>query len=187
MSLQTLCYSDTTVLETPTLNPLARVHQDISVQEEHLYQPSMSHLKATSQWRLTFFHESVQLELIKRYLLLFTVGCNLVLTTFQITFVSGGILVVFYQQNFTLDIHFLGVNNRINRGDKPVALRSNYNLEMLVFVEGEKREYLEKNPWSKDENQQQTRPKLTPIARTKPGPHWWEASAFTTAPSLVLL
>ena len=36
--------------------------------------------------------------------------------------------------------------------------RSNWNLEMLVFVEGGKPEYPEKNPRSGDENQQQTQP-----------------------------
>ena len=36
--------------------------------------------------------------------------------------------------------------------------RSNLNLEMLVFVEGGKPEYPEKNPRSRDENQQQTQP-----------------------------
>ena len=35
--------------------------------------------------------------------------------------------------------------------------RSNWNLEMLVFVEGGKPEYPEKNP-RRDENQQQTQP-----------------------------
>ena len=34
--------------------------------------------------------------------------------------------------------------------------RSNWNLEMLVFVEGGKPEYPEKNPRSRAENQQQT-------------------------------
>ena len=34
--------------------------------------------------------------------------------------------------------------------------RSNWNLEMLVLVEGGKPEYPEKNPRSRDENQQQT-------------------------------
>ena len=37
--------------------------------------------------------------------------------------------------------------------------KSNWNLEMLVFVEGGKPEYPEKNPRSRDENQQQTQPK----------------------------
>ena len=36
--------------------------------------------------------------------------------------------------------------------------RSNWNLELLVFVEGGKPEYPEKNPRSRDENQQQTQP-----------------------------
>ena len=36
--------------------------------------------------------------------------------------------------------------------------RSNWNLEMLVFVEGGKPEYPEKTPRSRDENQQQTQP-----------------------------
>ena len=36
--------------------------------------------------------------------------------------------------------------------------RSNWNLEILVFVEGGKPEYSEKNPRSRDENQQQTQP-----------------------------
>ena len=35
---------------------------------------------------------------------------------------------------------------------------SRWNLEELVFVEGGKPENLEKNPRSKDENQQQTQP-----------------------------
>ena len=44
------------------------------------------------------------------------------------------------------------------------ASRSNWNLEMLVFVEGGKPEYPEKNPWSGDENQQQTQPTYDPEA-----------------------
>ena len=37
--------------------------------------------------------------------------------------------------------------------------RSNWNLEMLDFVEEGKPEYPEKNPRSRDENQQQTQPR----------------------------
>ena len=59
--------------------------------------------------------------------------------------------------------------------------RSNWNLEMLVFVEGGKPEYPEKNPRSRDENHNKLNPHMTP----RPGPHWWEASALTTAPSLL--
>ena len=64
--------------------------------------------------------------------------------------------------------------------------RSNWNLEMLVFVAGGKPEYPEKNPRSRDENQQQTQPTYDAETgnRTR-GPHWWEASALTTEPSLL--
>ena len=40
----------------------------------------------------------------------------------------------------------------------PSNSRSNWNLEMLIFVKGGKPENPEKNPPSKDENQQQTQP-----------------------------
>ena len=40
----------------------------------------------------------------------------------------------------------------------PLDSRLNWNLEMLDFVEGGKPENPEKNPRSKDENQQQTQP-----------------------------
>ena len=40
----------------------------------------------------------------------------------------------------------------------PTDSRSNWNLVVLVFVEGGKPENPEKNPRSKDENQQQTQP-----------------------------
>ena len=44
------------------------------------------------------------------------------------------------------------------QGSLSTVLRVSWNLEMLVFVEGGKLETLEKNPRSKDENQQQTQP-----------------------------
>ena len=44
------------------------------------------------------------------------------------------------------------------RSKVPVRSRSNWNLEMLVFVKGGKPENPEKNPRRKDENQQQTQP-----------------------------
>ena len=43
-------------------------------------------------------------------------------------------------------------------GYSPAVSKSNWNLEMLVYVEGGKPEYPEKNPQSRDENQQQTQP-----------------------------
>ena len=47
-------------------------------------------------------------------------------------------------------IHRVALNSTVSR--------SNWNLEMLVFVEGGKPENPEKNPRSRDENQQQTQP-----------------------------
>ena len=43
-------------------------------------------------------------------------------------------------------------------GSSSTVSRSNWNLEVLVFVEGGKPEYPEKNPRSRVENQQQTQP-----------------------------
>ena len=63
--------------------------------------------------------------------------------------------------------------------------RSNWNLGMLVFVEGGKSEYPEKNPRSKDENRNKLHLYITPSLGIKPEPHWWEAKALTTAPSLL--
>ena len=44
-------------------------------------------------------------------------------------------------------------------GYSSTVSRSNWNLEMLVFVEGGKPEYPEKNSRRRDENQQQTQPR----------------------------
>ena len=59
---------------------------------------------------------------------------------------------------------------------------------MLVFEEKGKLEYPEKNlseqTQSKGENQQQTQPTYASTPGFEPGPHWWEVSALTTAPSL---
>ena len=43
-------------------------------------------------------------------------------------------------------------------GSSSTVSKSNWNLEVLVFVEGGKPEYTEKNPRSRVENQQQTQP-----------------------------
>ena len=50
---------------------------------------------------------------------------------------------------------------------------------------GENRSTRRKTSRSKDENQQRLNPHMTPSPGIKPGPHWWEASALTTAPSLL--
>ena len=58
---------------------------------------------------------------------------------------------------------------------------------MLVFVEEEKSKNPEKNPRSKMITNKKLNPRVTPGPGIKPGPHWWEASALTTAPSLLPL
>ena len=74
-------------------------------------------------------------------------------------------------------------------GGHDKALDNNPNqigiLEMLFLRRAENRSTLRKLSRSKEENQQQTQPRLTPSPRIKPGLHWWEASALTTAPSLL--
>jgi len=56
---------------------------------------------------------------------------------------------------------------------------SNWNLEILVFMEGGKPENLKKNSWSK------ARANIWHTAGIKPWPQKWEASALTPAPSLL--
>ena len=56
---------------------------------------------------------------------------------------------------------------------------------MLVFAEGGKPENPEKNPRSREENQHKLNPLMASGPGIEPGPHWWEASALTTAPSLL--
>ena len=43
----------------------------------------------------------------------------------------------------------------------------------------------EKTSRSRVENQQQTQPTYDAGSGMEPGPHWWEASALTTAPTLL--
>ena len=73
-----------------------------------------------------------------------------------------------------------------------VRYRSNWNLELLVFKERGKPENLEKNLSEQAENQQHTQLKKNKLnsrmALTlgfEPRPHWWEANALPTAPSLL--
>ena len=61
---------------------------------------------------------------------------------------------------------------------------SGWNLEMLAFAEGGKLENPEKNPQSKARTNNIPNPDMTLGPGIEPGPHWWEASARTTAPSL---
>ena len=57
---------------------------------------------------------------------------------------------------------------------------------MLIFVEGGKPEYPEKNPRSSPETRTNNKlnPHMTPRPGIEPGPHWWEVRA-ATAPSLL--
>ena len=58
---------------------------------------------------------------------------------------------------------------------------SNWNLEVLVFVKGGKtRETL----GASERSNNILKPHITPSARFELGPHWWQASALTTVPSL---
>ena len=75
-----------------------------------------------------------------------------------------------------------------------VRSRSNWNLELLVFKERGKPENLEKNLSEQAENQQHTQLKkkknklnsrMESTLGFEPTPHWWEANALPTAPSLL--
>lgn len=64
--------------------------------------------------------------------------------------------------------------------------RSNWNSEVLVFVEGGKPAYPDKNPRSRDQNQNKLNPHMTPCLGIEPGPHWEAcACALTTVLSLI--
>jgi len=63
--------------------------------------------------------------------------------------------------------------------------RLNWNLEMLVFEERRKPEYPEKNLSEQGREPTTNSTHMTPSPGTEPGPHWWEVSALTTAPSLL--
>ena len=59
---------------------------------------------------------------------------------------------------------------------------SNRNLEMLVF---EGREPGEKPLGAKERTNNKLNPQMASTPGFEPGPHWWEASALTTAPPLL--
>ena len=64
---------------------------------------------------------------------------------------------------------------------------SNWNLEMLVFEERGKLEYPEKPLGEKERTNNKLNPHMASTPGFEPGPHWWEASALTTAPPLLPL
>ena len=63
--------------------------------------------------------------------------------------------------------------------------RSNWNLDMLAFEERGKPEYPEKNLSEQERTNNKLIPHMTPGLGIELGPHWWEASTLTTAPSLL--
>ena len=68
---------------------------------------------------------------------------------------------------------------------RPSNSRSNWNLEMLIFVKGGKPENPEKTLGARTRTNNKLNPLMTPGPGIEPGPHWWEASAINTAPSLL--
>ena len=59
---------------------------------------------------------------------------------------------------------------------------------MLVFEKRRNPEYPEKKPLGAEKRtNNKLNPHMTSSPGIEPGPHWWEASALTTAPSLQLI
>ena len=72
--------------------------------------------------------------------------------------------------------------------DKPVAPRFRIELEfgnVGFWGEGKTGVPGEKPLGARTRTNNKLNPHLTPSPGIKPGPHWWEASALTTAPSLL--
>ena len=61
---------------------------------------------------------------------------------------------------------------------------SNWNLEMLDFDEGKTGVPGEKPLRAKERTNNKLNPHMVSMPGFEPGPHWWKASALTTAPSL---
>ena len=66
----------------------------------------------------------------------------------------------------------------------PKDYGSNWNLEVFVFVEGTP-ENTEKTLGVRTRTNNKLNPHMTPAPKIKPGSHWLEASALTTAMSLL--
>jgi len=60
-----------------------------------------------------------------------------------------------------------------------------FGVLVLVFVEGGKPENPEKYLGARTRTNNKLNPHTKSGSGIKPGPHWWEASALTTAPSLL--
>ena len=68
----------------------------------------------------------------------------------------------------------------------PLA-RLNWNLEMLVFLEGGKPENPKKTLRARMSTNNKLNPHMMPGPGIEPRPHWWEVSALTTVPYLLPL
>ena len=81
------------------------------------------------------------------------------------------------------------LNSRVT--DKSVALEFQVELEFrnVSFCEGGKTGVVpgEKTLGARTRTNNKLNPHMVPSPGIEPGPHWWEASALTTAPSLLLL
>ena len=62
---------------------------------------------------------------------------------------------------------------------------SNCNLEMLVSMEGGKPQYPKQKPPKQVQKPKKLNPHMTPSPGIELAPHWWEATALTTPPSLL--
>ena len=62
---------------------------------------------------------------------------------------------------------------------------SNWNLEMLIFEEKGKPEYPEKNLSEQGREPTTNSAHIWSTPGFEPEPHWWQASALTTAPPLL--
>ena len=79
------------------------------------------------------------------------------------------------------------LNSRVT--DKPVALEFQVELEFrnVSFWGGKKnRSTRRKTLGARTRTNNTLNPHMTPSPGIEPGPHWWEASALTTAPSLLV-
>ena len=74
-----------------------------------------------------------------------------------------------------------------SKADKPVALisGSNWNLECWFLWREENRRTRRKTLRAGTRTNNKLNPHVTPGPGIEPGPQWWEASALTTAPSLL--
>ena len=70
----------------------------------------------------------------------------------------------------------------LQSGSSSSDSRLNWNLEMLVFVAGEKPENPTKKLWSR-ERTNKLDPHMASNPGFKPGPHWWEVSGISNSPA----